>query len=329
MRVPSSDHVKVVVHEFGGSGPPLLLSHATGFHGYCYLPIADALDDRFTSYALDYRGHGDTPRPSRRGWTTGQVDWDGYGDDALAAARAIAPDGGLTGFGHSMGGAALLMAAHRDPDLFEHDRHLRADRVPPAGTGDGTGPDGDAPGEPPSLVAGARRRRPTFDSFDAALANFASKPPMMNFDPDVLRLYVAHGFRPSPEGVRLKCDPEHEARTFENGGLHRTWDVLPEITTRVVVVTGVLDGQGPAAIAEGIAERLPNSTFLSRPEFNHFGPFVDPAGFAQLIADSLVTSRRFPKLPVHASRCRRVRRQFREVPGVITGDTPPAYHEVT
>ena len=122
------------------------------------------------------------------------------------------------------------------------------------------------PREPSRLVTGARRRRASFDSFDAALQNFASKPPMMNFDPDVLRMYVAHGFAPSPEGVRLKCDPEHEARTFENGGLHRTWDLLPEIATRVVVVTGVLDGQGPAAIAEGIADRLPNSTFLSRPE---------------------------------------------------------------
>jgi len=137
------------------------------------------------------------------------------------------------------------------------------------------------------LVVGARRRRPTFESFDAALANFGSKPPMMNFDADVLRLYVAHGFRTSPEGVRLKCDPEHEARTFEQGGLHRTWALLPEITNRVIVVTGVVDGSGPASIAQGIAERLPNSTFVSRPEFDHFGPFVEPARFAELIADSV------------------------------------------
>ena len=114
MRVPSSDQVSVALHEFGGSGPPLLFSHATGFHGYCYLPIADALDDRFSSFAVDYHGHGSTPRPED--W---DVDWHRYGDDTLAAARAIAPRGGLVAFGHSMGGAALLMAAHRAPDLFE------------------------------------------------------------------------------------------------------------------------------------------------------------------------------------------------------------------
>lgn len=112
--MPSSDHVSVAVHEFGGAGRPLLLSHATGFHGYCYLPIADELSEEFTSYALDYRGHGDTARPDDH-----EVVWERYGDDALAVARAVAPDGGLVGFGHSMGGACLLMAAHRDPGLFD------------------------------------------------------------------------------------------------------------------------------------------------------------------------------------------------------------------
>ncbi len=115
VRVPSSDNVSVAVHEFGGTGRPLLLSHATGFHGWCYLPIADALSDEATSFALDYRGHGDTARPD--GWA---VDWEQYGDDAVAVATAIAPDGGLVAFGHSMGGACLLMAAHRNPGLFDH-----------------------------------------------------------------------------------------------------------------------------------------------------------------------------------------------------------------
>ncbi|MBV8692532.1 MAG: alpha/beta hydrolase, partial [Actinobacteria bacterium] len=31
---PSTDGVQVAAYELGGSGPPLLLSHATGFHGH-------------------------------------------------------------------------------------------------------------------------------------------------------------------------------------------------------------------------------------------------------------------------------------------------------
>ncbi|WP_051062621.1 alpha/beta fold hydrolase [Ilumatobacter nonamiensis] len=267
----SSDHVSVAIHEFGGVGRPLLLSHATGFHGYCYLPIADRLTDRFESFALDYRGHGSTPRPDD--W---QVDWERYGDDALAAARAVAPDGGLIGFGHSMGGAGLLMAAHRDPGLFDLIVAFEPIVFPTDMDRSETGPS--------PMVEGARRRRESFATFEAAVENYASKPPMQDFDPDVLRLYVGHGFRPSPEGVRLTCSPEHEARTFETGGIHTTWDLLPEIETRVVVV-GSGDEMGPAEIAPGIAERLPNSVFVSQPDSNHFGPFIDPAGTADLIAD--------------------------------------------
>ena len=269
----SSDHVSVAVHEFGGVGRPLLLSHATGFHGYCYLPIADELADDFTSYAVDYRGHGDTARPDD--W---QVDWERYGDDAVAVARAIAPDGGLVGFGHSMGGACLLMAAHREPDLFDRIVVFEPIVFPPR---DPDGPQG----EGPSLSTGARKRRATFDSFDGAIANYSSKPPMMAFHPDVLRLYVAHGFRPSPEGVRLKCDPEHEARTFDTGGDHSTWHLLPEIETPVVVLVG-REQYGPGAVAEQVADRLVNSTFIQRDDWDHFTPLVDPAAMADIVRDA-------------------------------------------
>lgn len=271
MRVPSSDGVRVAVHDFGGTGPPLLFSHATGFHGYCYLPLADELSERFTALGLDYRGHGDTARP--HDW---DVDWEGYGDDAHATARSLAPDGGLIGFGHSMGGAGLLMAADRDPELFDLIIAFEPVVFPP---------DRGASGESSSLASGARRRTESFPSFDDAIANYASKPPMAAFQPDVLRLYVAHGFRSAPEGVRLKCAPEHEARTFEAGARHITWDRLPAIETPVVVVTGNPALGGPAVFARGVAERLANSHYLERTDWDHFAPFADPRGMAALILE--------------------------------------------
>ena len=269
VRVMSTDNVSVAIHELGGRGRPLLFSHATGFHGYCYLPVADHLSDHFTSYALDHRGHGDTPRSDD--WV---VDWDGYGDDALAAARSIAPDGGLVGFGHSMGATALLMAAHREPGLFDVIIGFEPIVFPVERSTE----------DPSPMVEGARRRRSSFDSFETAIENYTSKPPMQMFAPDIVRLYVGHGFRPSPEGVRLKCDPEHEARTFEQGARHDVWELLPDIETRVVVVAGG-DDMGPAQVAPGIAERLPNSLYVEQPDSNHFGPFIDPAGAADLIVD--------------------------------------------
>ncbi len=276
MFVPSSDGVEVAVHDLGGSGRPLLFSHATGFHGRCYEPVAHALADRFHCSALDYRGHGITERPPD--WS---VDWGRYGDDALAAARHVAPDGGLIGFGHSMGGAGLFMAAHRDPDLFDLIVAFEPIVFPPPGP--------DTPSLESPLATGARRRRRTFDSIEAAIENYAAKPPLGSFTPAALRAYVEHGMRPDPEtgGVTLRCDPEHEARTFEQSGGHPTWSVLPDITVPVVVVAGAVDEQAPAAIAALIADEFPHGEFHRFDHLDHFGPMTHPEEVAALITEAV------------------------------------------
>ena len=148
--------------------------------------------------------------------------------EALAARPGAA--GGLIGFGHSMGGAGLLMAAARRPGLFRLLVVFEPIVFPPDRP--------DAPTTESPLVAGARRRRPVFDSFEAAIANYASKPPLGAFDPEALDAYVRYGLRPEGDHLRLKCEPEHEARTFEQGGRHHAWDGLASIDIPVVVVAG-------------------------------------------------------------------------------------------
>jgi pimeloyl-ACP methyl ester carboxylesterase len=272
MRVLSSDGVEVAVHDLGGSGPTLLVSHATGFHGRCYIPVADALAHRYHSVAFDYRGHGDTPHPDQ------PVDWRGYGDDAVAMATALDPP--VVAFGHSMGGACLLMAAHRDPGLFRAIVVFEPIVFPPTGIR----PDG----TPSPLSMGARRRRATFASYEAAIENYAAKPPLGAFAPAALDAYVRYGFAPGDDGeVHLKCRPEIEAGTFETGGLHDTWDVLPEIHTPVLVLCGAPAEMQPSMIARQVADRLPNSRYLERSDLDHFGPMVRPDVVADLVADFL------------------------------------------
>ena len=206
-RVESSDGVAVAVHDLGGRGPALLISHATGFHAHTYLPMAEALADRFHTFALDYRGHGDTPAPP--GWV---VEWRRYGDDASAVAHAIAPEGGLIGFGHSMGGSALLMAAQRDPSLFDLIVAFEPIGSPPLAPSATTMP---LPCRSRRWSRRARRRRRTFDSYADAIANYALEATDGGVHPRGAAHYVEHGFAPSAEGVTLRCDPELEAQTFE------------------------------------------------------------------------------------------------------------------
>ena len=265
LRVPSSDGVTVALHELAGVAgaehPVVLVAHATGFHAHAYLPVAAALAPRFHTFAVDFRGHGDTPADP--GWA---VEWDGYGDDALGAAEAVAatprPARGLVGFGHSMGGTALLLAAHRRPELFSL-LVLFEPIVSPVDV-DTVAAEND---RVDSLVAATRRRRPLFPSIDAARANYAAKPPLDAWDPAALDAYVQYGFHADVDGagVRLKCDPELEARTFEAGTTQRTWDLLPGIAVPVVVMSGRVSDDQPSRFAADVAGALPAAGSWSWP----------------------------------------------------------------
>ncbi|HSB84916.1 MAG TPA: alpha/beta hydrolase [Ilumatobacteraceae bacterium] len=265
MFVNSTDGVQVAVHDLAGHDPNLpvlLMSHATGFHGRCYLPLARVLADRFHSVGLDYRGHGDTPQPAGV-----PVDWSRNADDVEAVALSLTRP--LIAFGHSMGGACLLMAAHRHPDLFSRLVIFEPIVFDPSLLGADEGP--------PDLAKIARRRRTTFASIEAAIANFASKPPLGSFTPEALDAYVRYGFREGDDGqVHLKCTPELEAATFEASRNQITWDLLPEISVPVLVACGVPEPESPAAHARSVADRLPNGTYVDMPELDHFGPMTHP-----------------------------------------------------
>ena len=286
MKVPSSDGVELAVHELGGTGSPLLISHATGFHGRCYQPMADELAEIAQCIAFDYRGHGDTAFPERQ-LPPGKIDWQRYGDDATAMATWLAERAGepIVAFGHSMGGACLLMAAHRKPALFRRIVAFEPIVFPPAAYPE----DDDEGGELESpMVAAARRRRTSFLSFEEAIANFSSKPPLNAFTPDALKAYVRHGFALGADGaVHLKCLAQTEADTFAAGGQHDTWDHLPEITADVLVISGRLEAMRPSMIAAQIADRLPNGRYLQRDDLDHFGPMTHPAECAAIIRSEL------------------------------------------
>lgn len=279
--IPSLDGITIAMHHFGGAGSPILLSHATGFHAHCWEPLADELMLRHNVMGFDHRGYGDAQQvdPS-------QLSWRSYGGDALAAARFQSEQNNgapIVGIGHSMGGASLLMAAHEQPELFRALFVFEPIVFPPTTEEEANRP-------PNPLAGGARRRRATFPSFEAALENFTAKPPMNSFHPKAREAYVRHGFAPTENGeVTLKCLPEHEARTYETGGGHGAWDDLPDIQTPVWVVSGAPSPFQPSAIAIRVAERLPHSTYVQYDEMGHFGPLEHPSVIAALVETTLAT----------------------------------------
>ena len=272
--ITSVDGVIIALHDFGGTGSPVLLSHATGFHAHCWEPVAHALNSHHHVVGLDHRGYGDAETVDPE-----TMQWDQYGLDALAAARDLYAQHNepIIGIGHSMGGASLLMAAHAEPHLFTALFVFEPIVFPP--------PDPDAGERPESpLPAGARKRRSRFPSFEAAIENYAAKPPMAAFNAVAREAYVRHGFKPTADGdIELKCLPEHEARTYETGGISGAWDSLPAITTPVWVLSGAIAPFQPSTFAITVAERIPGSTYVRWDEVGHFGPLEKPDLISQYV----------------------------------------------
>ncbi len=267
--VSSTSGVDVALHDLGGDGPIVLFAHATGFHGRCYEPVAAALADRFHCFAVDLRGHGDSKFPDGL-----DLAWSGMGEDLLAVKAELSPAGPLLAVGHSMGGASILLAEAQAPGTFASAWVFEPIVFPPQLI--------DPNGSP--LVLSARKRREVFDSFDAVIERYGSRPPFDRVDPRALRAYVHHGFRSQDDGtVILKCRGEIEAQVFENSN-NQAWDRLPDIELPVAVgMSG--DGGAPASVGAPIAEALANGSLLMFDDLTHFGPFEAPERIAESIAD--------------------------------------------
>lgn len=281
-RCTTPDGVDIAVYDFGGEGPDVLLVHATGFCAEVLRPLAGELGPRYHCWALDLRAHGRSDRPG-----DGNFAWSGFATDVLAAVDHLGLDR-PAGFGHSCGGAALLLAEEARPGTFRSLYCFEPVVIPdhielPAAEGN-------------ELSIGARRRRETFPSAEDAFVNFSSKPPFSDLDPDALRWYVEAGFEPVPadEGgdgyaIRLRCRREDEAEVYAHGASHGAFARLAEITCPVALACGEhTDAFGPRLL-EADAARLQRSTVEVLPGIGHFGPLQRPAVVAASVQRSLDT----------------------------------------
>jgi pimeloyl-ACP methyl ester carboxylesterase len=271
MRVASSQDTSIAVHDLGGDGPTLLICHATGFCGGAYRPLAAALAPHHHVFALDARGHGESTPPA-----DGRFEWSGMADDvgAVAAAVGSVAPGPIHVVGHSMGGAAALLAEHRQPGTFTS-AYLYEPIVPP-------GPVPAAPvGNP--MAQAARRRREIFPSRRSALHRYASRPPLAILRADSLAAYVEHGFEDLEDGsVRLRCRGENEARTFEaTGSIHA--GMVGGLALPTTVAVGGTDTGMVADFSPTLVAALPHAILQRHPHLGHFGPLQDPVTIAAAI----------------------------------------------
>jgi len=288
--IASSQGVRAALHDLGGpddaTAPVLFFAHATGFCGRVWEPTATPLTDRYRCLAIDLRGHGESETPGEA-----SLHWSHMADDVLAALDHDSDRGRdrigvpreVHGIGHSLGCAALVLAASRRPGLLRSlwlyepaivgpRMSVPADSADPFGTSN-------------PMADGALRRRATFASYDEALANFARKAPLNELHPDALAAYVRGGFAPEADGsVTLRCSPATEAEVFRGAGNNEAFAALSALDLPVALVAGRPDEIGPVTFVPANLAQLRRGTLVERRHLGHFGPLEDPPGVARDIA---------------------------------------------
>ena len=272
MRLTTSDGEHAVLHDLGGHGVPLLMTHGNGLNAGMWTTVVPHLSDTFQCWGLDFRGHG-ASRPQDDDMS---VERSRFTDEVLAAVNALGGEPMLA-VGHSLGAASLLHAELRQPGTYRgmylYEPVLVPDGFPM--------PDSDH-----ELVVASRRRRIRFATVDEAYERFMSKPPFSHCEPEAVRAYVEIGTYPSgDDAVRLSCSGDTEARIYESG-VPMDFDDFGAVTCPVVIARGDAYAQWneiPPRVAQPIAEALGNGRLEAFSELSHFGPMEN----GELVAQSI------------------------------------------
>lgn len=255
--------VRLHTQDWGGSGAPIVLLHATGFLGRIYQPIALALTRIGHVWSYDQRGHGDSSAAP-----DGEYTWWATMNDLAGFITAMGWKG-VRAIGHSAGATAIGALACERPDLIS-----RAVLAEPVVFESPTAPE---LGWRNPFIERTLKRKRVFDSVEAMFDNFDVKPPYDTWRKNMLRLYCEYGTRPNAEGKReLKCAPEIEARYYETS---RDFDGLGRII-RAPQPLLVLFGQSSDSLGLVLADRIAAQRHSGRvvkvPGCGHFLPMEKP-----------------------------------------------------
>ncbi|HTO56066.1 MAG TPA: alpha/beta hydrolase [Myxococcota bacterium] len=249
VRLPARG-LSLNVVDWGGSGPPALLAHATGFCTDTLGVIAARLRTRFRVIGYDARGHGESDKPT----PPEPYEWIEFALDLSAVAAHLLGELGETSFalavGHSFGGTCLMNATGREPGRFQQIALLDPVIVPPPADF----PNADPMARGPNVAAEiARKRTHVFPSREALRQRWKEKGTFGDWDPRALELYLAHGFHDRPDGqIELACPGAVEASVYESGRRFDAWKAAEALTRRTLLLHA---GRGnfPRAVAERLA----------------------------------------------------------------------------
>ena len=196
LRIVNVDGLDLAVWEWPGASPPLVFTHATGFHGRLWDYLIRRLPGR-RCLAVETRGHGRSAQPNP------PYRWRYLGHDLAGILRRLGVRG-AAGIGHSSGGHSMVQTAALDPDSFAAMLLIDPSIFPAARYGG-----------PPLDFAFTLRRKNVWNSPQEMIERFSKRAPFANWQPEILRDYCEFGLVPNGDHLELACPPVAEASIYE------------------------------------------------------------------------------------------------------------------
>jgi pimeloyl-ACP methyl ester carboxylesterase len=263
---------QLAVWQSAGEGPPILFTHATGFHARVWDRIVEQFPGR-ECFAIDLRGHGHS------GTAFNSYAWRRFGEDTAAVARELGLRGAI-GVGHSLGGHAMALAAAIEPAAFS--KLLLIDPVIQMP---------DRYGQDHIEVSYILKRRSRWKSPEEMFERFRPRAPFSNWDPRILKDYCEYGLLPEGDEFVLACPPEIEASIYR-GSKHPDADISAELRTIQTPTTIMRSANlmtkdkfdlSASATDPALASRMPNATDIFLDGVSHLIPMEHP----KLVVDVL------------------------------------------
>tara|TARA_B100000035_G_scaffold104215_1_gene88471 strand:+ start:719 stop:1636 length:918 start_codon:yes stop_codon:yes gene_type:complete len=199
--------------------------HATGFNAETYLPfflkLNQLLDNQYSIYALDQRGHGlseATAVPSEL------TSWNTYFEDGNNFLNKFSSSENIT-MGHSMGGVVAARLAYDFEDTIS--KSILIDPVLQLQSLKFQIPFFNISNKTfisllgffkknraSEMISNAKKRRSIFANKEEIFNHYQGRGAFMNWPEESLKAYINGGVRTNKNQINLSCNPEWEAKTF-------------------------------------------------------------------------------------------------------------------
>ncbi len=236
-----------------GSGPLMLFFHGITANSAVFAPLTARLSERFTTIAVDQRGHGLSDKPEA-GYAAND-----YAEDIAALIRTL-DRGPAILVGHSLGARNSVTAAAKYPDLvrsvvaIDFTPYIEVEALD-------------------ALEARVNAGSQLFETVDAVEAYLSGRYP--NIPAPAIRIRAESGYHRVDGGLRPLASPTAMAQTAK--GLRA--DLVPayrDVTKPVLVVRGEASKLVSAAALAKTSQLRPDLPVVVVPGADHYVNEVSP-----------------------------------------------------